>query len=210
MANQSSQLELARWATKQAIKAKAKEARATVNRQRYVSLEYRDRKVETLEEATTNGLSLTLYVDGRYSAHRTSDLRKDALGKFIAESVAMTRHLSEDPHRRLPEPKLYKGRKNRDLELNDSGYQGIEASRRHEVARTAEAAALEAGGDRIISVTGGYYDSHIESATVASNGFEGTREQTVFWAGANVTAKDQGDKRPSDWWWQGERWELYG
>ena len=38
-------------------------------------------------------------------------------------------------------------------------------------------------------------------ATVASNGFEGTTEGTAFWAGAEVTAKDEGDKWPADWWW---------
>jgi len=202
-ANIDKRLALAGWATKQAIKSKADEARVSVNRQRYVSLEYRDRRVEKLEEATTNSLSLTLYIDGRYSQHRTSDLRKDALAKFIQESVAMTRYLATDPARRLPESKYYSGRKDRDLGLRDSEYHSVEPSARHTVAKAVEAAALAAGGAKVISVTGGYYDTHIEAATVASNGFEGTQEQTAFWAGAEVTAKGDGDKRPVDWWWQG-------
>ena len=44
------QLDLAQWACDSAIKSGADEARASVNFQRYVSLEYRERKVETLEE----------------------------------------------------------------------------------------------------------------------------------------------------------------
>jgi PmbA protein len=196
-------MELARWATKEATGAGADEARVSVDRQRYVSLEYRERKVEKLEEATTNGLSLTLYLNGKYSSHRTSDLRKDGLAAFIRESVAMTKYLTEDQYRYLPEPELYAGRKDVDLDLVDAKYQSVQADKRHEVAKQVEAAALDLGGDKIISVTSGYYDSHSETATVASNGFEGAVEQTAFWSGAEVTARDEGDKRPSDWWWQG-------
>jgi PmbA protein len=196
-------LDLARWATKEATKAGADGARVSVDRQRYVSLEYRERKIEKLEEATTNGLSLTLYLNGRYSSHRTSDLRKDSLGTFVRESVAMTKYLTEDQYRYLPEPELYAGRKEVDLDILDPKYAAVEAGKRHETAKKVEAAALDAGGDRIISVTSGYYDSHAETATVASNGFEGRSEQTAFWSGAEVTARDEGDKRPADWWWQG-------
>ena len=201
--SKNKQLDLARWACEQAVKSGAREARASVNRTRYVSLEYRERIVEKLEEATTNGLSLDIYSQGRYSSHRTSDLRKDALAKFVSESVAMTGYLTEDPNRRLPEPKYYEGRKDMDLELLDGKYGGVEAEHRHKVAKEVEAAALDAGGDRIISVTAGYYDSLSERATVASNGFEGQTEETSFWSGAEVTAKDEGEKRPTDWWWQG-------
>jgi PmbA protein len=115
----------------------------------------------------------------------------------------MTKYLTEDKYRYLPEPKYYEGRKDVDLELVDDAYRGVKADKRHEVAKKVEAAALDAGGDKIISVTAGYYDSSGQTATVASNGFEGVTEETAFWAGAEVTAKDKGDKRPSDWWWQG-------
>jgi len=197
------QLELAEWATKEAIQAGADEARASVTKRRYVSLEYRERQVEKLEEATTNGLSLSIYINGKYSSHRTSDLRKEALPPFIQESVLMTRYLTEDPYRRLPEPEYYEGRKELDLELLDKLYEKVEAENRHRVTREVEAAALDAGGDKIISVTAGYYDAHTRRTTVASNGFEGVEETTSFWSGAEVTAKDEGDKRPTDWWWQG-------
>lgn len=196
-------LELARWAVDQAIAAGATEARVSVDKQRYVSLEYRERAIEKIEEATTNGLSVTLYIDGKYSSHRTSDLRKDALGTFLKESVAMTRYLAQDPFRSLPDPSLYEGRKAVDLGLVDPAYARVEADTRHEIAKRIEDAALAAGGDKIISVTAGYYDTRSEAAMVSSNGFEGTTERTAFWAGAEVTARDEGDKRPTDYWWQG-------
>ncbi len=199
------QVDLAHWTCAQAKQAGASEARARVDHQHYSSVEYRERRVETLDESTTQGLSLTLYIDGKYSSHRTSDLRRDALEEFVREAVAMTRYLTEDPHRRLPEPSHYAGLKDVDLQLADAGYDKAAPEDRHTVAQEIEAAALERGGDQIISVSSGYTESRSQSALVASNGFEGAEETTAFWCGSNVTAKDEGDRRPSDFWWEGNR-----
>jgi len=199
------QTELAQWAVDYAVKAGASQARASVNRTRFCNLEYRERKIETLEESVERGLDLTLYIDGQYSSHRTSDLRKEALGKFLEEAVAMTRHLTPDEHRSLPEPKLYEGREEIDLQLSDGRYDTVVPEDRHKVAQEIEAAALDAGGDKIISTSSGYYDNISESSMVSSNGFAGSRTTTSFWCGGEATAKDEGDKRPSDWWWEGQR-----
>ena len=48
---------------------------------RSVEISYRERKPETIKEAATRDLQLNLYVDGRYSAQGTSDLRPDALAR---------------------------------------------------------------------------------------------------------------------------------
>ena len=152
-----------------------------------------------------SGLSLSLYIDGQFSSHRTSDLRKDALQKFMRDTVAMTKYLTPDPYRSLPDPKYYEDRATKDLDLVDPMYPEVSADQRHEIARNVEAAALDRGGDKIISVTAGYYDSLSESAVVSSNGFRGTSKSTAFWSGASATAKDEGDRRPEDWWWQGGR-----
>ena len=50
-------LDLAQWAVDQASKAGAQGSRVSVDNQRYVSMDYRDGKVEKIEEATTNGTS---------------------------------------------------------------------------------------------------------------------------------------------------------
>jgi len=199
------QLDLARWATDRAVKAGALEARVSVSRTHSTSVEYRDRKVETLEESTESGLGLALYAEGRYSSHRTSDLRKDAIESFIGEAVAMTRHLTEDPHRGLPDPELYTGRSEIDLGLSDPDYGSTTPESRHRLAQTVEGAALELGGKKIISITAGASEYRYEAAMVASNGFEGVEERTNFWAGAEATAKDAGDKRPAEWWYEGRR-----
>ncbi len=97
-------LEIAKQAVSLALKKGANDASATASRSRDVEIGWRDGKVEKVSEATTRGLSIALYVDGRYSAVSTSDLRPDALERFVEEAIAMAKTLSKDPARGLPTP----------------------------------------------------------------------------------------------------------
>src|SRR5512143_1091092 len=112
-------LDIARRAAQLALSRGAGEAAAGTYRARHVELSWRDGKLEKVTEATTRGLGLDLYVDGRYASVSTSDLRPDALERFVAGSVALARTLSPDPHRRLPDPALYAGLPEVDLDLLD-------------------------------------------------------------------------------------------
>src|SRR5262245_53877049 len=122
--------QVARGAIQTALKAGAREASATIARSRDVSVEWRDGKVERINEATRRSLTLQLYVDGRYSAAMSSDLRPEALATFISDGVAMTRVLTEDPFRTLPDPALYQGRAATDLQLDDPAYTAVTAEKR--------------------------------------------------------------------------------
>jgi len=198
--NNKETLELAHWVVKRAGTAGANDAAVDITKQRSIDIGFRDRKLEELNESTQNSLSLSIYAGGRYSNHTTNDLRRDQLDKFIDEAVAMTKYLSEDPFRTLPDPKYYEGRKEMDLKINDSAYDGIESAKRVDIAREIEAIALDQS-DKIISVNSGYGDSKYYSVKVHSNGFEGTSERTSFSAGTSVTMRDEGDGRPQDWEW---------
>jgi PmbA protein len=199
-ASQNDVREIARAAMKSALEKGAKEAAATVSRSRNVSLEWRDGKVEKINEATTRGLSLQLYVDGRYSQVSSSDLRPEALDTFIADSVSMTRVLSEDPFRALPEPALYEGRASVDLQLDDPAYPTVTPEQRKKAAQQMEEEARAVkGAEVILSVSTGFDDTRTESFRVASNGFEGTRVDTVFSVSAQVSVKDADGRRPEDY-----------
>jgi PmbA protein len=164
-----------------------------------VSLEWRDGKIEKINEATTRGLSLQLYVDGRYSQVSSSDLRPEALDTFIADSITMTRVLAEDPFRALPEPALYEGRASVDLQLDDPAYPTVTPEQRRKAAQQMEEAARAVkGAEAILSVSTGFDDTRTESFRVASNGFEGTRIDTVFFVSASVSVKDADGRRPED------------
>jgi PmbA protein len=198
--------EIARTAMKSALARGAQEAAATVNRTRNVSLEWRDGKVEKINEATTRGLTLQLYVDGRYSQVSSSDLRPEALSTFIGDSISMTRVLSEDPFRSLPEPALYEGRASVDLQLEDPAYPTVTPEQRREAAqRMEEAARAVKGAEAILSVSTGFDDTRTESFRVASNGFEGERVDTVFFVSASVSVKDVDGRRPEDYSFGGSR-----
>jgi PmbA protein len=182
-------LELARWAVEQARRQGAGQVSANVFSERSVGVQIREGKIEQLQESVQNGLTLGLYLNQRYSSHSTNDLRRDSLGAFIEQAVALTRYLAPDPFRSLPDPKLYAGRQQRDLNLVDPGYEKMTTPERVKRARAIEAAAL-AESKSIVSVTASCSDSVGHSVKVHSNGFEGERASTSFSLGASVTAKD--------------------
>ena len=192
--------EIAQGAVATAKGKGAKQVAVRAYKVRDVAVQWRDGKLEQITESTTRGLGLQLYVDGRYSAVSTSDLRPEALAQFIADSVAMTRTLVADPFRSLPEPALYAGQAAVDLKLEDPAYATVTPEMRRRLAKDLEEAARSVkGSGAILSVTTAFNDSRAESLRVHSNGFEGQRVDTSFWTSAEVTVKDGDGRRPADW-----------
>jgi PmbA protein len=191
--------DLAAWAIQTAKAAGADACRIGIDSDRTVEISYRERKPENIKEASTKGLGLEIFGNGRYSSMSTSDLRKDALKDFIGRAVASTKLLAEDPSRTLPDPRYYGGRQMLDLGLVDPSYKGLTPDMRHSYVKAIEEACLAKGGDKVISVSASCSDSYAESVLVASNGFDGYQETTVFSGSAEMTAKDEGDRRPGEY-----------
>jgi PmbA protein len=193
-------LEITRTAAALALEKGAGEAAAGAWQARHVEVAWRDGKIEKVSEATTRGLGLDLYVDGRFASVSTSDLRPEALDRFIEDAVALARTLAPDPHRRLPEPELYRGQAEVDLELEDPSHAALDSATRRRIAEELESAArsVPGGAERILSVTTGASDTRAESALVHTNGFEGRKHGTDFWISAEVTVKDDDGRRPEE------------
>ncbi|MCJ7587281.1 MAG: TldD/PmbA family protein [Candidatus Aminicenantes bacterium] len=191
--------DLAAWGIKEAKAAGADACRIGIDGERTVEISYRDRKPENIKEASTKGLSLEIFVNGRYSTMSTSDLRKDALKDFIGRAVAQTKLLAEDPFRSLPDPKYYRGRQELDLGQVDPDYKTLSPDERHAFVKAIEEGCLAEGGDNVISVTAGSTDGYSESLLMASNGFDGYTEATYFVGSAEMTGKDEGDRRPAEY-----------
>ena len=190
---------VARDAVRAAQSSGAQGVAARIAKVREVAVQWRDGQIEQVTESTTRGLSLSLYVDGRFASVSTSDLRPEAIGPFIADAVAMTRTLSEDPYRTLPDPALYTERPTLDLEFADPAYGTLTAARRRELARAVEDAARDVPkAERILSVTTSASDSRSEMFRLTSNGFEGERIDTSFWISGSVTVQDADGRRPED------------
>ncbi|MCB9764802.1 MAG: TldD/PmbA family protein [Alphaproteobacteria bacterium] len=188
-------------AVEMAKAAGADEAWASGSRGRSVEFEFRDGALEKVQEATSRALSVRLYVDGRYSAHSTTDLRPEQLKAFITEAVAMTRALQPDPHRVITDPALFEGRSTADLQLIDPGVEQMTQDERRAWCEQMNSAAR--AHEKVISATSGVYTGHNLSASVSSNGFEGHHEETSIWIGTEVSVQDEGDKRPESGHWVG-------
>lgn len=192
-------VEVARGAATLASRHGAREAAASAYRSRRVEVEWRDGALERVTEATTRGLGLDLFVDGRYSSLSTSDLRPQALERFVQDGVALTRTLEPDPHRFLPDPALYAGQAKLDLDLEDPAHAGLDGPVRRQMAQAAEVAARSvAGSEAILSVSTGAGDTLTETFLVHTNGFEGSTRSTNFGLAAQVSVKDPDGRRPED------------
>src|SRR5512140_2830739 len=199
-------LTIARSAVSIAKSKGAKDAAVSAYRVRELETVWRDGKLEKVHEATTRGLGFTLYVDGRYGAMSTSDLRPEALERFVGESVVLTRALAPDPYRMLPDPKLYERRPTADLKIEDAKYAAVTPEERRRIVKELEAAARSVkGSEAILSVTTTFSDSMSRSVRVTSNGFEGSQQETSYWMGAEVSVKDPDGRRPEDYAYAGSR-----
>lgn len=196
--NTKDRLELAHWAATQAKAVGASDAAVDIGNSRGVEIEYRDGQLDKVKESTQNSLNIEVYVDGKFSGHSTNDLRRDSLSGFIKEAVAMTKYLTEDKFRMLPDPKYYQGMKEVELDLIDDSYDSIEADQRVKMASDLQALTASKS-DKIVSTTAGYYDGDDESIKVHSNGFEGVRRTTSFSFGVEVTIDNGKGGRPNDY-----------
>ena len=194
---QSSVLDQARFFTQRALDLGADEAKVSFARSRGVSIEWRDGQIERLQDQTEQGLSVSLFVDGRFSSHSTCDLRPQAVETFLKEAIHLTRFLEKDPYRSLPDPQRYEGRADVELELYDPQYMMMTSEERKEQAQALEQEVQQRGVHLpIVSVKSSVGDTYIQSARVHSNGFEGQRESSYFSKNVGVTLKEDDGKRP--------------
>lgn len=196
-------LDQAAQAVELARAAGANHAWADASRSRTVEFTGRDGELEKVQENTSRSISIELYVDGRYSTHSTTSLREGRLESFIAEAVELTRALEPDEHRELPDPALFEGRAEVDLEIVDGSVGSISREQRRGWLEELDTGARD--DKRVISATGYVSDQHSDGAGASSNGFAGNWASTAIWAGASTTVQDEGDRRPSGGYWVGTR-----
>jgi PmbA protein len=198
-------LKICELVLKTAKQAGADDCKVTFSKSRFVEVQYREQKPENVKEATTQGVGVDVYVNERYASQNTSDLRQEALKSFVANVVESAKLLEPDPYRSLPDPEYYEGRQKIDLQIMDPAYREITPELRHSMAKKLESACMEAGGEQVISVTSQVYDEFQEEITLTSNGFQGDVQSTVCFAFAEMTAQDEGDRRPNGYHYAVER-----
>jgi PmbA protein len=195
---QEEKYKMAHWAMEHALKNGANEVSVSISESKSSNVDVREQKIDTLKEAIQSNLNIRLFVDKKYSSHSTNRLNKKELARFIEEAAEGTRFLSEDPFRTLPSPDLYYKGDGPDLQIQDHGYEQLNAAKKIELAFQVEKEAYQKD-ERIISVTAGYNDYTGNRILVASNGFEGETGNSNFSLYASVSV-DGGNARPSDYW----------
>lgn len=173
----------------------ASDAWARVSRSHGVNFEMRNGVLEKVEDSTSRGLSIRLWVDGRYSAHSTNDLRPESLASFIKEAVAVTRALQADPFRVIPDPALFEGRSAKELDLVDRSIGSITREQRLEMLEAMSQRIM--GQDKVLSTTAAVSTSEGESAAMSTNGFSGIYESTSMFVFSEVVLDEDG-KRPEE------------
>ncbi len=172
----------------------ASDAWASIGRSREVEFTLRDGELEKVQENTSQSLSVTLYVDGRYASHRTTSLAADRVDSFIGEAVALTRALEPDPDRLLTDPALYEGRTQESLDLVDSAIGDFDREWRMTRLQAMDEAAR--ADDKVISASSYVSNTFGRSAAASTNGFRGENQGTQTWLGSSVTVREGGDRKP--------------
>lgn len=192
---------LAQWAMEYALKNGCQASRINLYAGSNTSFEIRDMKIDRLQQASENGLSIQLYVDGKYASYSTNRLNKKELEKFIKEGIDTTRYLAEDKDRTLPAPSLYYKGGQPNLQLNDPKFDSIEPD--DKVALAMQVCNEMMGeDDRIISTNSSFDDSRNARYSITSNGFEGESASTNFTLAGSVSIKGEGDARPESYWYE--------
>jgi PmbA protein len=190
--------EIADLVIKHALKNGANQVAVAIGDSSSRHIEIREKKIDRLQESISNGLTLTLYVEKKYSTHTTNRLKKEDLLKFVEEAIAATRYLSEDEFRYLPEKELYYKGDGTDLKISDPAINALDSKAKIDLAKQAEN-EIYGTDDRIISITTSYDDSVSNDILVTSNGFKGENGSSYAGISASVSVKGK-TGRPSDYW----------
>lgn len=192
--------DLAQWAMEYALKNGCQQARVNLYNGSESSYEIRDMKIDRLQSASENSLSIQLYVDGKFGSYSTNRLKKDELESLIKNGIESTRYLMEDLARTLPDASRYYKGGGADLQLYDPNFLKIDPDLKVNIAKRICDEAM-GKDERIISVSTGYSEQDSFRYMVASNGFEGETSGSYYSVNASVSIKGEGDARPSDGWY---------
>lgn len=192
---------LAQWAMDYALQNGCQQAKVDLSSGSNSSFELRDAKMDRLQQASENQLTLSVYVDGRYGMYSTNRLDKKELESFIKNGIDATRYLAKDEARTLPDASRYYQGGKPDLQLTDAKLSSLNPDDKVLLAKTV-AEEILGKNERIISVDSSYSDGESSSYKLASNGFEGESNRTWFSLSAGVSIKGEGEARPSDGWYE--------
>lgn len=190
------QQEVVDYAIEKARALGAGEVKARSSRVAHVELSQREGRVEKTSEARTQGLSLSVLVDDRFSSHSTSDLRPEALDAFLGRAIDATRTLEPDPERRMADRALMGSADLAALDLYDDSFKGRSPETRRDWVSDLETAVLAPAREDLVSATTHVWEVTGEGYVGFSNGFGAASASTSYGLGAELTLKEPNGKLP--------------
>lgn len=185
-----------------ALKSGAEQVSVSVFDNRSTEIEIRDQLIDSLKESNQANLSISIYVDKKYSSHSTNRMKREELYRFVEEAIASTRFLAADEYRSLPDPELYYKEGGPSLDIFDGSIDTVDAKTKIDLARKVMEEAY-GKDERILSVSSYYYDSISGGIMVTSNGFRGSSANTGIQLLAEVSVKSN-TGRPNAYWYESQ------
>jgi PmbA protein len=181
---------------KKSLKSGADEAEAYLTNGREFTLTVRNGDVETVKQATSKGLGLTVFKDKKHGFSYTSDFSEEGLEAFIKRTVQLAQVSDPQPWNGLPD--FEKGQL-KELDLFDPSIAEIPNEKKIEIARQAEKIALSY--DQRITKTDGSSFSDSETDVIIANSrgisYASRSSRVHFWLG--VIAGEGGDMQSAYW-----------
>jgi PmbA protein len=159
--------------------------------------------VESLKHARENRCSLRIFTESGSASATTSDLSPAALAQLVDESVRLAQVARRDEHSGLPAREALAGAVP-DLDLWDGGGHALRVEDKIDLARRAEAAALEADARVRNSEGAEFYDRQGRVAYASTGGFAGDFRFSSFALSVTPVASDDGDME-RDYWYTSAR-----
>ena len=198
--NKNEKYNLAKLVVEHALKSGAEQASVVIQDNRTSNIEIRDQKIDSLKESNQISLTISLFVDKKYSSHSTNRIKEQELLRFVDDAIVATRYLAEDVFRTLPDPELYYKGGGIDLNILDPKLDAVETKEKIDLANQALSEAYKKD-DRIISVSSYYFDNITNMVMVTTNGFKGDSGSSSISLSVSVSVKSDSG-RPSDYWYE--------
>ena len=192
---------LAEEIVKKALKLGADEAEVYLENNRDFELTVRNGDVETIKQATSKGIGLTVFKEKKLGFSYTSDFSDQSVDEFTKKTIQLSEVADPKPWNGLPD---FGKQEPKDLDLYDPSIAEIPSEKKIKIAKEAEEIAL-AYDKRITKSEGGFFgDSETEIILVNSKGLSCSAKRTGVSFGAGIIA-GEGNDMQSGWWSSSKR-----
>ncbi|MCF0178325.1 MAG: TldD/PmbA family protein [Bacteroidales bacterium] len=160
---------------------------------------YFNGKLDSVQSAADNSLSINIYKDGRWGSFSTNRMEEESLRSFIENGVSLTKILQPDPFRRLPEADRYYKGDGPDLGICDDDFSKIEDKEKRMVAQQLSDEIVATAGERLKGYETEYGEGEESMLLADTNGFVGRRQSTLFCASAQCSVTDDDGSIPESY-----------